>query len=151
VRTSASWNGVAIDRSICRLPMRRRDPILRKFLENQADVILASPPAGTGIASEVRRALASGVAAGATSMSTIARRFAMSERTLHRRLAADGVSYQDLLEDVRKAAAGRYLDESTLAIGEIAYLLGYSEPAAFHRAFKRWYATTPEHFRSRSR
>jgi AraC-like DNA-binding protein len=44
--------------------------------------------------------------------------------------------------------AGRYRRESTLAIGEIAYLLGYSEPAAFHRAFKRWYATTPEHFRA---
>jgi AraC-like DNA-binding protein len=100
---------------------------------------------------DVRRALASRIAAGTTRMSSIARQLGMSERTLHRRLAEDGVSYQDLLEEVRKAAAGRYLDESTLAIGEIAYLLGYSEPAAFHRAFKRWYATTPEHFRTRSR
>ena len=42
-----------------------------------------------------------------------------------------------LLDEVRKAAAGRYLDDSELAISEIAYLLGYSEPAVFHRAFKR--------------
>jgi len=84
-------------------------------------------------------------------MSAIARQLGMSERTLHRRLAEDGASYQELLEEVRKAAASRYLDESPLAISEIAYLLGYSEPAAFHRAFKRWYATTPEHFRTRSR
>lgn len=75
----------------------------------------------------------------------------LSERTLHRRLAADGVSYQELLDEVRKAAAGRSLDESTLAIREIAYLLGYSEPAALHRAFKRWSATTPEQFRARAR
>jgi len=151
VRTTASWNGVAIDRSICLLPMRRRDPILRRFLESQADVILAQMPARTGVAVEVRRALASRVASGTTRMSAIARQLGMSERTLHRRLAEDGVSYQELLEEVRKAAAGRYLDESPLAISEIAYLLGYSEPAAFHRAFKRWYATTPEHFRTRSR
>jgi AraC-like DNA-binding protein len=151
VRTAASWNGVTLDRSTCRLPMRRRDPILRKFLESQADAILARMPARTGAAAEVRRALGSRMASGATRMSSIARALGMSERTLHRRLAEDGVSYQELLDEVRKATAGRYLDESPLAIGEIAYLLGYSEPAAFHRAFKRWYATTPEHFRTRSR
>ena len=49
----------------------------------------------------------------------------------------------------RKTAAGRYLAESTLAIGEIAFLLGYSEAAAFHRAFRRWYGATPEAFRVR--
>jgi len=54
-----------------------------------------------------------------------------------------------LVDDARREAAGRYLTESALAIGEIAYLLGYSEPAPFHRAFKRWHATTPEAFRSR--
>jgi AraC-like DNA-binding protein len=49
---------------------------------------------------------------------------------------------------VLEADAGRS-EGVPLAISEIAYLLGYSEPAAFHRAFKRWYATTPEHFRTR--
>ena len=151
VRTGTSWNGLAIDRSSCELPMRRRDPILRKFLESQADIVLASMPTRTGIAEEVRRALASQVAGGTVRMRGIARQLGMSERTLERRLAEDGVSYQELLEEVRKAAAGRYLEDSTLAIGEIGYLLGYSEPAAFHRAFKRWYATTPDHFRARSR
>jgi AraC-like DNA-binding protein len=108
-------------------------------------------PARMGIAMDVRRVLASRVASGDTLMPAIARQLGLSKRTLHRRLAKDGVSFQELLEEVRKAAAGRYLDESPLAISEIAYLLGYSEPAAFHRAFKRWYATTPEHFRTRSR
>jgi AraC-like DNA-binding protein len=71
----------------------------------------------------------------------------MSGRTLQRRLADEGVSYQELLDDARKEAAGRYLHESALAIGEVAYLVGYSEPAPFHRAFRRWYGTTPEAFR----
>jgi AraC-like DNA-binding protein len=75
----------------------------------------------------------------------------MSARTLQRRLADEGVSYQELLEDGRKEAAGRYLRDSTLAIGEVAYLVGYSEPAPFHRAFKRWYGVTPEVFRQKQR
>jgi len=77
----------------------------------------------------------------------LARQLAMSPRTLQRRLAAEQVSYQELLDDARKEAAARYLGESTLAICEVAYLVGYSEPAPFHRAFKRWYGMTPENFR----
>jgi AraC-like DNA-binding protein len=61
------------------------------------------------------------------------------------------VSYQRLVDDARKEAAGRYLSEPTLAIGEVAYLVGYSEPAPFHRAFKRWYGVTPEIFRQKQR
>jgi AraC-like DNA-binding protein len=66
-----------------------------------------------------------------TRMSAMAHQFGMSERTLQRRLANEGVSFQDLLDEARKDAAARYLRESTLAIGEIAYLRGYSEPAGF--------------------
>jgi AraC-like DNA-binding protein len=43
--------------------------------------------------------------------------------------------------------ASRYLTNSTLAIGEVAYLVGFSEPAPFYRAFRRWFSTTPERFR----
>jgi len=43
------------------------------------------------------------------------------------------------VEETRKEAAGRYIAGSTLSLAEIAYLVGYSEPASFHRAFKRWY------------
>jgi AraC-like DNA-binding protein len=99
----------------------------------------------------VQRALTGRVASGDTRIGALARQLAMSGRTLQRRLAAEGVSYQELLEDARKEAAGRYMSESTLAIGEIAYLVGYSEPAPFHRAFKRWYGVTPEAFRQKLR
>ena len=128
--------------------MRRRDPILRKFLESQADAILAQQTSRTGLAYQVQRALASRVAGGDTSIGALARELAMSGRTLQRRLATEGVSYQTLLDDARKAAAGQYLRESRLAIGEIAYLVGYSEPAPFHRAFKRWFGKTPSEVRS---
>ena len=84
-------------------------------------------------------------------MGAIARQLAVSGRTLQRRLAAEGVSFQQLVDDARKEAAGRYIGEASLAISEVAYLVGYSEPAPFHRAFKRWYGMTPEGFRQQTK
>jgi len=147
VTSNASWSGLSVPRQTWRLPLRRRDPTLRQVLEEHANEILARLPARTGLALEIQRALASRVAGGDTRIESVGRQFGMSARTLQRRLADEGISYQKLLDDARKAAAARYLAESTLAIGEIAYLLGYSEAAPFHRAFRRWYGATPEAFR----
>jgi AraC-like DNA-binding protein len=147
IHSKAPSDGFRVSRDAWRLPLRRRDPVLRQMLETQANEILVRLPARTGLALEVQRALASRVAGGDTQIQTIARQFAISERTLQRRLAGEGVSYQSLLDDARKEAAARYLSGSTLAICEVAYLVGYSEPAPFHRAFKRWYGITPEVFR----
>jgi AraC-like DNA-binding protein len=151
IRSLESWNGVTIPLDAWRLPLRRRDPVLRQLLEARGNDILARLPARAGLALEVQQALTSRVAGGDTRIVAVARQLAMSGRTLQRRLAAEGVSYQELLDDARKETAGRHISESTLAIGEVAYLVGYSEPAPFHRAFKRWYGITPEVFRQKQR
>jgi AraC-like DNA-binding protein len=147
VRAESSWNGLLIPAESWRLPLRRRDSRLRSFLEAQADQILAQLPRRTGVADRVQKALAGDLSAGSTRIDACARQLAMSGRTLQRRLAGEGLSFQQLVDAARKQAAGRYLAEPTLATSEIAYLVGYSEPAAFHRAFRRWYGTTPETFR----
>jgi AraC-like DNA-binding protein len=66
-------------------------------------------------------------------------------------LEASGLSYHQVLDVTRRDAAGEYLGDPTLSIGEVAYLLGYSEPAAFHRAFRRWNGITPQTFREERR
>jgi AraC-like DNA-binding protein len=99
----------------------------------------------------VLRVLASRVGDGDARIQAIARTLATSARSLQRRLAAAGVSYQELLDLARKDAAERYLIDSPLSIGEVAYLLGYSEPGAFSRAFRRWNKETPQAFRQRQR
>jgi AraC-like DNA-binding protein len=147
VRTRAPSNTMGFAAESWELPLRRRDPILRGVLEGHADGMLARLPERRGLALDVQRLLARRIAGGDTSIESVGRALAVSARTLQRRLAAEGISYQRLLDDARKEAAGRYLLESTLAIGEIAYLLAYSEPAPFHRAFKRWYGCTPEAYR----
>lgn len=151
VHTGASWNGWALSREMCQLPLRRRDPALGRLLQRPADEPIARLPPTTGVALDVRRALASRVGGGDTRIHTVARTLAMSARSLQRRLAAAGVSYQELLDLARKDSAERYLTDSPLSIGEVAYLLGYSEPAAFTRAFSRWNTETPQAFRQRQR
>jgi AraC-like DNA-binding protein len=149
VKSRASWDGIAVPSVVWQRPLRRRDSVLRRFLETQADQILTRLSPRSGLAYEVHRALASDLTSGAERISGVARKLAMSGRTLQRRLAAEGVSYQQLVDTARKEAAARYLAESTLAICEVAYLVGYSEPAPFHRAFKRWYGMTPDSYRTR--
>ena len=147
METGASWNGWALPKADLVLPLRRRDPALRRWLERRAVELLARLPASTDLKDEVRHALAAQMTAGDMSIDAVARRLVIAPRTLQRRLAQTGTSFDALREDARKRAAELCLSDATLSITEIAYLLGYSEPTGFHRAFKRWHGTTPEAFR----
>lgn len=151
VQGRASWTGVTISREAARLPLRRRDPRLGAWLERQAAATLARQPSGSGVAFEVRRVLAASIPADNLEISDIATKLAMTPRTLQRRLADEGTSFDKLRDLTRKGAAEAYLADPTLSIGEVTYLLGYAEPTAFHRAFKRWHGTTPQRFREKHR
>jgi AraC-like DNA-binding protein len=71
----------------------------------------------------------------------------MSPRTLHRRLAVEGTSWKKLLDDVRYERARQLLQDSDSSITEIALDLGYSDHAAFTRAFRRWAGSPPSQHR----
>ena len=144
------WVG-AVARNVLNFRSGDATPLLSSLLQRQADEAMARLPPMEDVALDVRRALASRVGGGDTRIQTIARTLATSARSLQRRLAAAGVSYQQLLDLARKDAAERYLTRLALSIGEVAYLLGYSEPAAFNRAFRRWHNETPQAFRQRQR
>jgi AraC-like DNA-binding protein len=149
VHPGASWNGWAMARDTWRLPLRRRDAVLSSLLQRQADEAIARLPPMEDVALDVRRALVPRLAGGDTRIETIARTLATSARSLQRRLTAAGVSYRHLLDVARKEEAERYLSDSRFSVGEVAYLLGYSEPAAFNRAFRRWRNERPQAFRQR--
>lgn len=80
------------------------------------------------------------------SVASLARRLHMSPRTLQRRLAEEGTSVRELADGARRARAIPLI-ESGHSIAEVAYLLGFAEASAFHRAFRRWTGRTPEAFR----
>src|SRR5580704_11743464 len=109
--------------------------------------MLARVPAGRSLRDDLRPVLAARMTGGDMNIDAVARRRVTATRTLQRRLARTGTSFDALRDDARKLAAELYLSDATLSITEIAYLLGYSEPTGFHRAFRRWHGTTPESFR----
>ena len=81
----------------------------------------------------------------------VAAKLNITSRTLRRRLADEGSSYQQILADVRYQLAQEYLSTSSLPIEEIAAMLGYSTPGNFSHAFKRWHGSPPSQFRQASR
>ena len=145
------WNGFTLTREGWEAPSPRRDDALLGLLQRHAADVLARRPADEGLVSQVRRALEVGLTSGEATMEAIGRRLALAPRTLQRRLATEGTSFQSLLEETRRDAAARYLGESLLSIAEVSFALGYSEPAAFHRAFRRWQGLTPQEFRAQQR
>jgi AraC-like DNA-binding protein len=147
VQTQCSWAGLTLTREAWHLPLQRRDAVLRNWLERKAAQILARQEGKEGVATEVRRFLAAPASGSGTTIEAVARGLAMSPRTLQRRLSKEGASFESLREEMRKQTAETFLADRTLSVGEVAFLLGFSEPGAFHRAFKRWHNTTPDAFR----
>lgn len=80
-------------------------------------------------------------------MEQIARHLQMTTRTLRRKLSEEGTSFQLLKDEIRRDAAIHYLSQPTMGIATIAELLGFSEPAAFARAFKQWTGVSPSVYR----
>jgi AraC-like DNA-binding protein len=72
----------------------------------------------------------------------------MSQRTFARRLSLEGLSFSELLQNLRRDLAERYLADQHLSISQVAWLLGYEEVGAFSHAFKRWTDKTPRQARS---
>ena len=76
----------------------------------------------------------------------VASTLGLSSRTLRRRLAELGCTFSDLVDEARQELACDALQRPQCSIKEVAYALGFAEPSAFHRAFKRWMGVTPREF-----
>jgi AraC-like DNA-binding protein len=94
------------------------------------------------------RYLLSNAYLGLPSLEAVAANFALSPRSLQRKLQEEGVSYQQLVDEARKSLALQYLASGQYPLKEIAYILGYNEISAFSRAFKRWTGAAPMHYQS---
>jgi AraC-like DNA-binding protein len=96
----------------------------------------------------VRRELIKALPAGEVTIDHLATELGVSRRTLQRRLAERDTHFMQVLSEVRAELAARYLNDKRLGITEIAFLLGYSDPASFSTAFRSWYGSTPSEFRA---
>jgi AraC-like DNA-binding protein len=76
-------------------------------------------------------------------MKTIAKKLGVSRQTLFRKLRSEGVTFEKVLDELRYKLALHYLSEKKMSVNQTAYLVGFSDPAAFSRAFKRWTGSSP--------
>ncbi len=130
------------------LPHCAPDRSLLAILTSHADGRLRQlSPSPRSFAERARAAIAEELSTGNPGADQVARRLAISARTLHRRLAEAGTSHGELVDDVRRAQAMVHLAGSQFSIGEISFLLGFAHPNAFHKAFKRWTRMTPAQYR----
>ena len=106
-------------------------------------MILAELPATDDLISRLEQFVVDALRNDGAGLSAAARALGMSTRTLQRRLQERGIVYDRLVDELRRRLSQKYLADPGLSLGEIAYLLGYSESSAFNRAYRRWTGRTP--------
>ena len=104
----------------------------------------------TNIKSRVQLAIIQELPSGGVSEEHMAELLNTSTRNLHRRLSKEGITFSELLLEVRRELAQRYIRDTKYSITEIAFMLGYAETSAFSRAFRNWFDASPTEFRERS-
>lgn len=147
VSFSEEESSVTFDTSLLDVRLRGANAELLNVLEGHVEAFLAHLPRSTDFAARVQQAVADGIQDGRFGLEATARALHMSPRTVQRRLRAESTSHREILDGVRKELAQRYLRERDLSVDQVAYFLGFSEPSAFHRAFRRWTGMTPAGYR----
>jgi AraC-like DNA-binding protein len=114
-----------------------------KVLGAHADSLLAKLESSKSMRGRVESLLMPALQSGDTSIEAVAKKIGVSRQTLFRKLKAEGITFAKLLDELRHRMALHYLNEKKMAVNETAYLVGFSDPAAFSRAFKRWTGSSP--------
>ncbi len=118
------------------------DPKLLVILSRAADELGRRSTTDPTLTAQTKRVLREALRSDDATVERVASKLGLTGRSLQRRLKDEGTAFQTVREDVRRELAQRYLDDD-LSIAEISFLLGFSEPSAFFRAFKRWTGQTP--------
>jgi len=142
VTFGARVDELELDSAQLELRLAGADPITSAALEVKVAQLAASGASRSPFLDRVRRAAAANLEE-ATSLTAIARRLAISARTLRRHLEQEGSTLRALVDEVRRERADELLAAGT-SIKEIAFSLGFSEPSAFSRAYKRWTGRAPK-------
>jgi AraC-like DNA-binding protein len=147
VRFDATYDRLCFDDEEWVASIEGADEALAKVLEEHARILAKRiPRARSGFRSEVERAIGTVLPEGG-SAGKVARVLHVSVRTLQRKLDAEGTSFREVYETVVSQLAMTYLSDPKVSMAEVAFLLGFSDPSSFNRAFRRWTGETPGRWR----
>ena len=150
IEFGAPVDDITFASSVRDAPIASADPFLNKLLIAYCEEALARRPAHRpSFISSVENAIIPLLPHGKALSGEIAQRLGVSQRTLARSLSAEGSTFSEVLESLRRDLADRYLADRDLSISEVAWLLGYQEVSAFTHAFRRWTGRSPRYVRAR--
>lgn len=139
----AEKNAFLVDPAFLALRQPPTNRYVFGVLSKHAEALLAELEAARSTRAKVESVLMPILHTGDVNMAIVARRMALSRRTLQRRLSEEGTTFARVLDELRHKLALHYLKGKKVSVNEAAYLVGFSEPAAFSRAFKRWTGNRP--------
>ena len=143
VTFGASRNALLIDNGWTTRGTGRSNRYVFGIFSERAEALMKSLETVRTTRGRVESALIPILHTGETDMSRLARELGVSRPTLYRQLKAEGVGYEALLDDLRHRMALHYLDGQKVSVSQTAYLVGFSDPSAFSKAFKRWTGASP--------
>jgi AraC-like DNA-binding protein len=141
------YSQVTFRRRDLQRPLLSADPSLAGYMAQLAEEVLAALAREGSLVEQMRRAIWVDLSGGRVSLETAAERLGMGSRSLQRRLKGIGTSFTEVLDDLRHEMAVQLLHDPRVAVYEVAFLLGYSDPSTFFRAFRRWEEKPPHEFR----
>lgn len=147
---NSRWNAMRVD---ARFGMLRHPPVNRyvaALLSERVAKLLNALNASRSQRARVEKFIMAHLHMGAVTMSSTAAQLGLSEQALYRALKAEGVTFESVLEQLRAKLALDFLTQRKISVNETAYLLGFSDPAAFSHAFKRWTGASPREYRASS-
>ncbi|MBI3677184.1 MAG: AraC family transcriptional regulator ligand-binding domain-containing protein [Proteobacteria bacterium] len=140
---SSGRNALLLDERFGTLRQPPTNRYVFGVLSKRAEALLKELESAKSTRARVERLLLPILHTGDAGIAPIAQKMGLSTRTLQRRLAQEGVSFATVLDELRHRIALHYLSGRKVSANETAYLVGFSDPAAFARAFKRWTGTSP--------
>lgn len=141
---------ISFDAKYLRRPVRRSEEDLKTFLRTTPESLLRGYRATLGLKARIQSICLVGDVEDWPSSDSIAGQFGFSRSTLHRKLRDQGQSIKSIKGETRRSHATYLLKTTNLPIGQIAEKVGYAEPSAFYRSFRKWYGTTPKRMRQAS-
>ncbi len=147
LRFSAPAFGFSFPRAVLDRPVPGADANLRAVIVPYAEETLGKLAVVQSVTADVRAIIVETLELGGPDIASVAQQLGMSVRTLARRLEGEGTTFRDLADDARRKLALDYVGSRDLDLSAIAYRLGFSHTAAFHRAFRRWTGRTPLAYR----
>ena len=146
VRFSQPFDGVVYTARDMAVPIASHD---QRVVEDTLQLVREHHPRPRDATTEVKRAIHYCMAyLEDCTRESVARLLGIHARTLHRRLQAEGRTFEDIRDEVRRTVVAHYLAQSDAALSDITEWLSYSEPTAFSRACRRWFGAAPGELRA---